>query len=147
MTTNDLIAILEDKSTSWQHKPVGAPHEVLARLNQQVANMPEEYLVLLEYSNGPEGSLKSDPCWFAIWAAEKVLENNRSYEISTNLPGFLAFGSNGGGELLAFKEDRDQGFCIYTVPFILMNESDAVIIANDFRGFFQLMGEESERQA
>lgn len=51
--------------------------------------------------------------------------------MSDRLPGFLGFGSNGGGELLAF-DTRVQPWKVCMIPFIPLDESESIVIAPDF---------------
>jgi hypothetical protein len=76
----------------------------MARL-QAVApdNIPVRYLDLLAFSNGGEGPLAIQPYWFCLdpvlTVAETIECENHG---QADLQGFLIFGSNGGGEYLAF---------------------------------------------
>jgi hypothetical protein len=49
------------------------------------------------YEGFIEGELSVDPEWYRLWRPEEIEEFNRDYELSEYAPGFLAFGSNGGG--------------------------------------------------
>ena len=64
--------------------------------------LPAEYLALLAFSDGAGGPLPVEPGWFQMWLAKDVIEMNKGYGVSESIPGFFGFGSNGGGELLAF---------------------------------------------
>src|SRR5690349_17781087 len=81
-------------------------------------HFPDSYLKLLGFSNGPAGSLSIDPGWFEIWEAEEVIELNKGYEIEEYIPGYWGFGSNGAGELLAFRIKEGEIEGIYMIPFI-----------------------------
>ena len=63
-------------------------------------DLSEDYLCFLKLCNCGEDELPIDPYWFQIWSAEEVLEHNEGYQANKFLPGFFAFGSNGGGEML-----------------------------------------------
>jgi hypothetical protein len=74
------------------------------------------------------------------WRAEDVLLNNGEYKIAEYAPGLFGFGSNGGGECLAF-DLRDAGAeCIVMVPFIGMDLKEAIVIAENFDQFALLVG-------
>jgi hypothetical protein len=51
------------------------------------------------------------------------------------MPDWFAFGTSGGGEILAFDTRTAQSWKVYAVPFITTNESDALLIADDFESF------------
>ncbi|WP_456280990.1 SMI1/KNR4 family protein [Cupriavidus sp. JZ107] len=44
----------------------------------------------------------SRPEYVALWSLDEIARNNADVEIEVYAPGFLAFGGDGGGELLAF---------------------------------------------
>jgi hypothetical protein len=104
--------------------------------------LPEAYLSFLQMSNGGEGELAIEPGWFWIWSVEEVLEANQAYGIEECIPGFFGFGSNGGGELLAFDMRHGKPWTIVMIPFIPMEEQEALIIAEDFLDFVRAMGHE-----
>ena len=102
--------------------------------------LPSAYLNQLRRSNGGEGDLAIEPGWVSFWKAEKVMELNRGYEVANNIPGFFGFGSNAGGEMLAFKVVGSGQFPIYMIPFIGMSEEDAVLLVEDFEAFSEAVG-------
>lgn len=97
--------------------------------------LPAAYLDQLRRSNGGEGDLALEPGWVSFWPAEEVVAFNKEYEVEENIPGFFGFGSNGGGELLAFRVCSAEHWPVYMIPFITMEEEDAVMIAEDFEEF------------
>jgi hypothetical protein len=84
-----------------------------------------------------EGELGVEPGWAQVWPAEKVIELNELYRVADNLPDFVAFGSNGGGELFAFDQ---RSWHVYMIPFIPMAADDAVEIATDFAALSNQFG-------
>ena len=84
------------------------------------------------------------PGWVCFWSAEEVVESKRDYEVAEYLPGFFGFGSNGGGEILAFKVDGSEPWPIYMVPFIPMEKEAAHMSAKDFEEFRAAIGYELE---
>ena len=131
----DVAEILKD--AVWDTKEPAKP-ESIERLVANVGKaLPSEYLALLRYSNGGEGSLDIDPGRLQLWSSEEVLEHNRGYEIAEHIPGFLGFGSSGGGELLAFDTQSGKHWKVVMIPFIPMSAKEAIVIANDFREFIR----------
>ena len=94
--------------------------------------LPGAYLNYLRRIGGGEGELGVDPGWIEFWPAAEVLELNRAYEVRENLPGFFGFGSNGGGELLAFDMREAGKAAVVMVPFIPMSAADAQLVATAF---------------
>lgn len=79
------------------------------------------------------GALAVAPRYFEHWAVDKVDGLNRAYRIAEALPNLSPFGTNGGGELLAF----DPSGQVVMVPFIPMREEDAVVVASSWTAFAQ----------
>ena len=81
-----------------------ADPEALHRLRSQLGQLPERYVSFLAGSNGGEGDLGVDPGWFVVWPIEEAAVASAEYEVPTYLPGYFAFGGNGGGELFVFAD-------------------------------------------
>ncbi|MDH5395564.1 MAG: hypothetical protein OEW97_04770 [Gammaproteobacteria bacterium] len=82
-----------------------------------------------------EGGLSVDPLWYIIWEPENIDEYNTDYELSKYAPGFTAFGSNGGNELLVVNEVG----AVFTIPAIGMEPQYAEKIANSIVELKQYM--------
>lgn len=122
----------------WRSGAPAAP-EVVEMLAQRYPGLPAEYLAFLRAEDGSEGDLGVEPGWVQLWPAADVPVRNEVYEVAEWLPGFLGFGSNGGGELLAF-DTRTEPWRICMVPFIPMEEAEAIEIAPDFAALARLFG-------
>ena len=75
-----------------------------------------------------EGELAIEPLWYVIWEPDHIAEYNKDYEVDKYAPGFVAFGSNGGNELLV---TNDSG-AIFMLPAIGMEPDCAEEIAENF---------------
>lgn len=83
---------------------------------------------------GPkEGSLTVEPGWFQLWSPAEVDQMNRDYRVPEFAPGFLGFGSSGGGELLAF----DAAGRVVMIPFIPMSPENALPVASSWSDFIE----------
>src|SRR5262249_38848643 len=118
--------------STWFDPPPASEAHIQALVSSSPFPLPNTYLDYLRKSNGGEGDLAIDPWWLAIWPAEDVLENNASYQVSQNLPSFLGFATNGGGELIAFDFRAPGPPPIVMVPFIPMVAAEAVTMAQSF---------------
>jgi SMI1 / KNR4 family (SUKH-1) len=135
---------LREGLEGWQHREPPAGPDALQRLAAAApVTLPDDYLTLLAFSNGGEGELGIKPGWFQLWPAEEVLELNRGYELAEFLPGFFGFGSNGGGELLALDYRNGPPYKVAMVPFIPMDQAEAVTIAETFAEFLRALGRPS----
>jgi len=82
-----------------------------------------------------EGELSIDPLWYIIWEPENIEEYNKDYEVSKYAPDFIAFGSNGGDELLVVNKEG----IVYTIPGIGMDPKYANKIAKNISDLKQYM--------
>lgn len=123
------------------HKASGASGDVIARLRNAYPSLPEAYLSFLEASNGAEGDLGIQPGWVVVWPAEEALEATIEYEMPEYLPGYFAFGGNGGGELFVFlREGHSTDRPVYMVPAIGMAATELRQIALSFEEFQSHIG-------
>jgi hypothetical protein len=76
--------------------------------------LPPEYVSYFAGDGRREGGLTVEPGWFQLWPPADVEHWNQAYHVSEFAPGFLGFGSNGGGELLAF----DASGRIFMLPMV-----------------------------
>ena len=67
----------------------------------------------------------------ALWPIQEVAKWNEEYHVPEDAPGFLCFGSNGGGELLAF----DDAGAVYCLPAIGMEPTAATRVADSWADF------------
>lgn len=134
----DVAAILKD--ANWDKQKPARPESIQMLVDNAGKELPEDYLALLRYSDGGEGTLGIQPGWLQLWSSADVLEHNKGYAIAECLPGFIGFGSNGGGELLAFDTQSGKPWKIVMIPFISTSADEARVIANDFAEFIRAIG-------
>ncbi len=135
---SDLASIVNDSTLEWV-RAAPASRTALQSLARVEPSLPEAYLQFLALSDGGEGPLGAEPGWFQVWPASTVLERNKGYGVFEALPGFFGFGSNGGGELLAFQLNSTDA-PVFMVPFIPLEASDACLVAPSFSDFVLLLG-------
>jgi hypothetical protein len=137
----DVKAVITEAQAGWQHMPGPAdPAAVAGLASAAPVPLPAEYLALLRLHDGGEGELGAEPGWFQLWPAAEVLAANRYYQLPEFLPGFLGFGSSGGGELLALDCRGQFPWPVVMVPFIPLDGAEALPVAADFGGFVRLLG-------
>ncbi|HEY2412875.1 MAG TPA: SMI1/KNR4 family protein [Pirellulaceae bacterium] len=133
---------MAQKSVHFE-KSVPASEETLRRLVEDtVFSLPSDYIAFLRQSNGCEGELGIKPGWVQVWPAEKVLKYNEGYETTEAVPGFFAFGSNGGGEMFCFDLRTAGKSRVVMIPFIPMEIKEAFQLAGDFREFANYFGKQ-----
>jgi len=71
----------------------------------------------------------------SFWLWVTVVFNRQVSVCSRRSGGFYGFGSNGGGELLAF----DSSSLVFTIPFIAMAAGEAKLVADSWTEFVEMM--------
>jgi len=95
--------------------------------------LPADYVSYFAGNGSKEGGLSVDPGWFQLWPPDEVERWNRDYHVQEFAPGFLGFGSSGGGELLAFDKDGR----VVMIPFIPMTADEARPVADSWSQFVE----------
>jgi len=95
--------------------------------------LPDEYIQFLKRTKGGCGFVGSN--YVDMYPVDKLNEYNRGYGVAEFAPELLLFGSNGGGEALAFDRRYDK-WPVVMVPFIPLDIREAVRIAPSFATFF-----------
>jgi hypothetical protein len=132
MILQDLV---RDPGALWDREPPASP-ETLAVLAAALPALPADYLAFLALSGGGTGDLGVYPGYFSLWPASEVASLHAAYEVPAYLPGYTGFGSNGGGELLAFAPDGR----VVLVPFVPMDAADAIDVAPTFTDLVRAFG-------
>jgi hypothetical protein len=101
---------------------------------------PDVYLAFLRNSNGAAGDLGIEPGYAVFWRAEEVIANNERYKVTEFAPGVFGFGSDGGGELLAFDIRGSIPWPIVTIPMIPLDATEAAQIAPNFLALLAAFG-------
>ena len=98
-----------------------------------VMALPPEYVSYFAGGGRKEGGLTVEPGWFQLWSPEDVERWNRDYHVSEFAPGFLGFGSSGGGEMLAF----DSHGRVVMIPMVGMSPDEAKPVADSWSDFIE----------
>ncbi len=96
--------------------------------------LPEDYAKFLQGMDGGEGFVGS--AYVILWRVGELLEMNRAYQVAEYAPGLFLFGSDGGGEALAF-DMRTEAKPIVSVPFVGMELNLARPLGSNFSVFLE----------
>jgi hypothetical protein len=91
------------------------------------AQLPADYLRYLE-EGSDFGETEGEPGYFQLWHPDEIEERNRGYCVGEYAPGFLGFGSDGGGEMLAFNSSGS----VFMLPFVGMSPKEAKKIGSSW---------------
>lgn len=102
----------------------------ITNLSQSISRhlMPAAYWDYLAQGRPLQGRLRIDPLAFELWPVDELIELNEAYGIEEHLPGFFAFGTDGGDEVLAF----DPKHAVFMVPIIGMDRDAAHLVADSW---------------
>ena len=90
--------------------------------------LPKDYIAYLEGEGVAEGFTEGMPGYFALWDPNEIEATNKDLQVQTYAPGFVGFGTDGGGELLAF----DASGAVFMLPLIGMEPECANEIAKSW---------------
>lgn len=89
----------------------------------------EDYI---SFMNKKTYEVNSENGYVELFPIDELEEINKEYETETEVPNFLVIGTNGGGVGIFINKNNCN---IYSIPFIGMQEEDAVLLANSFSEF------------
>ena len=98
--------------------------------------LPEDYKSFMLQHDGGEGFIGNH--YIIIWKISGIVKNNREYEIPIYAPGFVIFGSTGGGDGFGF-DTRTFPYTVVEAPFIGMSHRDSYLVANSFNELLRRM--------
>ncbi|MBL0918604.1 MAG: SMI1/KNR4 family protein [Hydrogenophaga sp.] len=98
--------------------------------------LPAAYVSYLLENGAFEGNLSKGPPFdgessIVLFGTDEIDQINDDYQLDEYAAGFLAFGSNGGGELYVF----DSAGAVYVMPEIGMEPGAALLAASNFPEF------------
>jgi hypothetical protein len=118
-----------------------APEDAVLRLRGQYPNLPADYYSFLLRSDGGEGFVGVSPGYFALWSAHEVAHFSSEYQVHIYLPGYVAVGSSGGGDLYIFPVSGwPPG--LFLVPAIGMDLDCVQFVSRSFSAFVAEFGKQ-----
>lgn len=101
-------------------------------MNKQF-QFPKDYLDYIN-SNLNENEIYSDTGFIELFPLNELTKINSDYETEIYVPNFITIGTNGGGAGIFINKNDNN---IYSIPFIGMEERDAIFLANSFTNFIK----------
>jgi|WetSurMetagenome_2_1015567.scaffolds.fasta_scaffold87928_2 hypothetical protein len=127
---------------NW-HPKAGAAEDMIEQLVSGCPmQLPGAYLDLLRASNGGYADLSASPWAVDFWAAGDVMRLNQEYGVDSRAPNFLAFGSNLGEEVLAFKRCEGAQSGVFLLPWHEPNGEYALKVADSFERLIEAIVED-----
>jgi hypothetical protein len=100
-------------------------------------NLPRTYVRFLEACDAARGKIPYETGYIEFFSLARVLDENRTHKIAQSLPGFFAFGSDGGDELYLFDLRKDDGAPVCSVSAKTASVSSVAPITNSFSEFLE----------
>ena len=94
--------------------------------------LPFDYIDFLQTYFGGEGFIGQQ--YVVLWDFDELLELNKTYSITDNLPQTLGIGGNGASEFIAL-EMVDNEYRIVLSPFIDLDKQYHIEIGTSFTNF------------
>lgn len=118
----------------------GASDDLIARSEAELGmSLPGDYVEFLRITNGGVGSIGK--CKYVIfWAVDELAPLNRDYQVQEYVPGFLVFGSSGGGEAYGF-DTRRKGWPVVRITFVGLDWDEAIPMGESFAAFLKQLYE------
>lgn len=142
--SNRIIKILAEGIRDHELAPPASAKEISDLRTGSNRDLPKEYIEFLCTHNGGSGELPVQPCWYELWSASEVIENNAEYEVVKYLNDFFAIGSNQGGELIYIDYRKSTKGNIVAIPLIPSDPEYANLIAASFDELIPLLGIEGK---
>jgi SMI1 / KNR4 family (SUKH-1) len=107
-------------------------------------DLPPALWDLLRFSNGGEVNISVRPGLFMPWSTGELISFNSSegYNIEEFFPDFFGFASDGGSEMFVLKKADLPQSAVYVIPFVSVEEDEAIKVADSFEDLVRLFGEE-----
>lgn len=128
------------KGRDWIAVAGATPDEIAALRSVAPIPLPEAYVSLLAFSNGGEGPLPDQPCYFCLYPALEVAQIEREGAFHEFFPGLFVIGGNGGGEAVAI-DTAEVGYRIVHFDMVNIDLGESVEpLAANFDAFVELIG-------
>jgi hypothetical protein len=120
-------------------RTVGTTEQVLEAAERTLQiELPDDYRMFVMQTNGGEGFIGKH--YLILWKVEELDRFNHDYQVNEYAPGFLIFGSSGGGGGFAF-DTKTNPYRVMQVPFVGMSREDAFFVAESFTKLWERMVE------
>ena len=136
------MVIMQEMLGQFERRPPASDTALLESERALSVHFPADYADFLRLSDGGEGFI-GPVSYLIMWSTEELPAMQRAYQVDTYAPGFLIFGSSGGGEAYGF-DMRASKWSVVQMPFVGMDWSLAEPLATTFGEFLTRLHESRE---
>jgi len=133
----DVQKLLRNPRFRLLRDPAPDPSQVKQFYEHAPANLPRTYVRFMEACDHARGKIPYDTGYIEFFPLKSVLDENRAHRIGESLPGFFAFGSDGGDELYVFDLRKEDGAPVCSVSAKSANVSGVSSLTNSFSEFLE----------
>ncbi len=133
----DVQKLLRNPRFRLLRDPAPDPSQVKQFSEHAPPNLPRTYVRFMEACNRARGKIPYETGYIEFFPLDTVLHENRAHQLEQSLPGFFAFGSDGGDELYVFDLRKDDGAPVCSVSAKSARVSDVSAITNSFSEFLE----------
>ena len=133
----DVQKLLRNPRFRLDRDPAPDPVNVKQFWEHAPPNLPRTYVRFMEACDHARGKIPYDTGYIEFFPIERVLDENRAHKIDESLPGFFAFGSDGGDELYVFDLRKDDGAPVCSVSSKTATVTGVAAITNSFSEFLE----------
>ena len=133
----DVQKLLRNPRFRLARDPAPDPVQVKQFWEHAPPNLPRTYVRFMEACDHARGKIPYDTGYIEFFPIERVLDENRAHKIDESLPGFFAFGSDGGDELYVFDLRKDDGAPVCSVSAKAASVSEVSPLTNSFSEFLE----------
>jgi SMI1/KNR4 family protein SUKH-1 len=133
----DVQKLLRNPRFRLLRDPPPDPSQVKQFSEHAPPNLPRTYIRFMEACDRARGKIPYDTGYIEFFALEAVLDENKAHHIRESLPGFFAFGSDGGEELYVFDLRKEDGAPVCTVSAKSASVGGVSAITNSFSEFLE----------
>jgi hypothetical protein len=95
--------------------------------------LPSDYKAYIQNYLGFEEHIGQE--YVRLWDFDELVEVNKGYGITNNLPHTLGIGGNGGGEFIALEMTDESNLRVVLSPFIDLDKKYHIEIGTSFTDF------------
>ena len=142
---NSISDLLTQPNRRWKRFSPANEAEIKELVNSVETNLPQEFLDLLEFSNGGEGDIALQPLLFYLYEIKEIINLKKNEFYKTEFPNHLFFGGNGGLEIIAFDLRKNPYSVVMIDP--IAGEESAIEISPNIAEFIKAIGLEYKENA
>ena len=133
----DVQKLLRNPRFRLNRGPAPDPSHIEQFREHAPPNLPRTYVRFMEACGRANGKIPYDTGYIEFFPVDRVLDENRAHHVGESLPGFFAFGSDGGDELYVFDLRKDDGAPVCSVSAKGANVSGVSPLTNSFSEFLE----------